>query len=767
MSNNICRMPDLLGERYRIERELGQGGMATVFLARDLKHDRSVAVKIMHPAIAAALGTGRFTREIAIAAQLQHPHIVGLIDSGQTVEASPRPFFVMPFVDGETLRQRLERERQLPVAEALRLTREIGGALQYAHQRGVVHRDIKPENVLLLAGHALVADFGIARALSAASGTGSQLTLAGAALGTPAYMSPEQASAEAVDARSDQYSLACVLYEMLAGSPPFAAGSAAQLMARHLIDPVPAITTVRQGVPAGVVRAITRAMAKSPADRFPELQRFLEALESPGAAATVLPSIVVLPFGNSSPDPDTDHFADGLTEEVIADLSNVRGVRVISRNSALRLKHTDKDVKSLGRELDVRFVLAGSVRRAGSQLRITAHLADAAEDRQVWAGKFGGTVEEVFELQERLAREIVAALRVTLSPEEDRELAARKLSDLAVLAADRPDTLDRLEDYLRHLQTYQRVRQESYKFTTDSVLQAIRIAREGLATLGESELLLSALCQALIGLEWIGQAPDLGEAEHVVDRIFEKWPDSAYGHLMRGAIRYRRGQPREAIVALERARATRPNDPDVLIYLSVSYWLIGRGTQAQEAINQALAVDPLNPVNWYMSGLVRWFEGDCTGAIAELERGVALGSDTPMCLATLAMVRLASGRETDAAAGFDELTRRFPDDPYAQLWNLVWLAKQGQSDPVRAGFTQDVMNLAKVDEGCTYMAAAACALIGERDQALDWFAHMIRDRGFVAYPYFSERDPFLAALRGNPRYQTLLTEMQERFTGFP
>ena len=753
-----------LGDHYQLERELGQGGMATVYLARDQKHSRPVAIKIMHPAIAAALGGERFAREIEIAAQLNHPHIVGLIDSGMTDERVPRPYYVMPYVEGESLRQRLDRAGPLPVAEALQLIREIAEALQFAHGKSVVHRDIKPENVLLLNGHAQVTDFGIARALRVASGD--RLTQAGAALGTPAYMSPEQAAGDEVDARSDQYSLGCVLYEMLAGVPPFTAATAAQVMARHLVDPVPPLTTVRQGVSTGVVRAISRALAKSPADRFADMGQFVDAITAPDMGAAVMPSIVVLPFTNSSADPDTDYFADGLTEEVIADLSNVRAVRVIARNSAMRLKGTDKDTRTLGRELDVRYVLAGSVRRAGQQLRITAHLADTADDRQVWAGKFGGELEEVFELQERLAREIVAALRVTLTPEEDRQLATRNVGDFAGFEGYREATLERLDDYLRHLQTYQRVRQEIYKFTDESVDQAVRLAREGLATLGESELLMSALCHALIGREWIGREQDLAEAEVVVAEIFERWPDSAYGHLLRGAIHYRRGRPGPALESLERARAARPTDPDVLIYLSVTYWIVGRGAEAQQAISAALAVDPLNPVNWNMSGLVRWFEGDMDGAIADFRRGVALGTDTPMCHASLALALMVAGNDDEAGAVFDELARRFPLDPYEQLWRLVWYARRGEVESVRAGFTPEVVGLAKVDEGCTYMAAAAHALIGDKDQALHWFEHMIRDRSFVAWPYFAQRDPFLAGLKDDPRFQALLTEMKTRYESF-
>jgi serine/threonine-protein kinase len=750
-----------LGERYQLEQELGRGGMATVFRARDRKLGRAVAVKVLHHSVAAVLGTERFLREIEIAAQLQHPHIVALIEAGETDESPPRPFYVMPLVEGETLRHRLERESQLSLPEAMKLTRQIAEALHYAHGRGVVHRDVKPENVLLQGGHAWVTDFGIARALRAAGGE--RLTMVGVPIGTPGYMSPEQvAGTDPIDARSDQYSLACVLYEMLAGGPPFRAATGVQLMARHLADPVPPLTTVRAGIPGTVTTALSRALAKTPADRFPDLDQLVAALESTVPAA-VTPSIVVLPFANASPDPDTDYFADGLTEEVIADLSNVRAVRVIARNSAMRLKGTDKDARTLGRELAVRFVLAGSVRRAGQQLRITAHLADAADDRQVWAGKFGGTIEDVFALQEKLAREIVAALRVTLSPEEDRQLATRNVADFEGFEGNRVLTLDRLDDYLRQLQTYQRVREEIYKFTDASVQRAIGLAREGLATLGESELLLSALCHALIGAEWIAAAPDLNEAEQCVATILTRWPDSSYGRLLHGAIQYRRGNPVAAIEWLERARQTRPNDPDVLIYLSVTYWMLGRSAEALAAVGQALAVDPLNPVNWNMSGLARLWHGDLAGSIADLRRGAALGYETPMCHATLGLALLVAGQDDESGLVFERVMSRFPTDPYVQLWRLVWHAHRGEVDRVRGGFSGEVIALARVDEGCTYVAAAALAQIGDVAEAAGWFEHMIRDRGLVAYPYFATVDPFLDNLRADPRGRALLAEMKDQY----
>ncbi len=270
---------DLEG-RYRIQHELGSGGMATVYLAEDVRHQRKVAIKVLRPELAAAVGAERFLREITTTANLRHPHILPLYDSG---EAGGSLYYVMPYVEGESLRQRLDRESQLPVEEALRLADEIADALEYAHGRGVVHRDIKPENVLLEEGRAVVADFGIASAVSSAGGE--RLTRTGTTLGTPHYMSPEQAGGEETDARSDLYSLACVLYEMLAGQPPFTGSSAMAVISRHLTDPVPNVTTVRPTVPERLRTVVERALAKTPADRFPSMAEWRRSVAESASGA--------------------------------------------------------------------------------------------------------------------------------------------------------------------------------------------------------------------------------------------------------------------------------------------------------------------------------------------------------------------------------------------------------------------------------------------------------------------------------------------------
>src|SRR2546430_4903895 len=313
-----------LGDRYTIDRVLGRGGMATVYVAEDLRHSRQVAIKVLRPDVAAAIGAERFLREIAIAARLTHPHVLPLIDSGQ---AAGSLYYVMPYVRGETLRQRLVREQRLSLKDALAIARELGAGLDYAHREGFVHRDVKPENVLLADGHAVIADFGIARAICQAGGE--HVTEVGLAIGTPEYMSPEQAAGDReLDGRCDVYAFACVIYEMLAGAPPFSGESARAIIAKHLSEPPTPLRARRPDAPAAVEQALARALAKDPADRFASVAAFMTALEEtrPGAVASVVGKtrpIAVLPFVNASADPENEYLSDGISDELINALTKV------------------------------------------------------------------------------------------------------------------------------------------------------------------------------------------------------------------------------------------------------------------------------------------------------------------------------------------------------------------------------------------------------------------------------------------------------------
>jgi len=423
----------LLGERYRIERELGRGGMATVFLATDTAVGRAVAVKVLNPDLAAAVGAERFHREIRIATRLAHPHILPVYDSG---ESGATLYYVMPLIDGESLRDRLRREGQLSIEEAVRVSCEVANALDYAHKQGIVHRDIKPENILLEAGQAVVADFGIARVTSMAADAPA-LTQTGMSLGTPAYMSPEQALGDkSVNGRSDQYALACVTYEMLVGEPPFTAPSAQALMARHLNAPVPLITTVRPTVPDELQDVIMRALEKVPADRYPTIADYSAALVAAmnggptagrrtGGAGSRAPTAVrdarralrrrvavpaiallcaaaavaawrarqrplpnvasgdvderrvaVLYFRDLSADRELDFLADGLTEGLIDRLRDVQSLDVLSRDAVTPFRTLPDAADSAARKLHVGTVIAGSVEPVGDRVKVSLRLID-------------------------------------------------------------------------------------------------------------------------------------------------------------------------------------------------------------------------------------------------------------------------------------------------------------------------------------------------------------------------------------------------------
>ena len=467
--------------------------MATVYLAEDVRHRRQVAVKVLRPELAASLGTERFLREIDIAAGLRHPHIVPLFDSGdaparglgteRTDEEGPSfLYYVMPLVEGETLRNRLTRERQLPVDEALRIAGEVADALSYAHARGIVHRDIKPENILLDAGHAVVADFGIARAVAASDAHGS-LTATGVAVGTPAYMSPEQAAGERdVDARSDIYSLACVTYEMLAGQPPFTGATTEALVRQHLATTPTPVSQIRPTVSPAITGTLARALAKAPADRFSTATQFAASLAQrhdattapaiagraprrswlvAGVLAVALaaalgawarsrwgsagssspdagggePAVAVLPFESIAGDTASDPLALGVHAEVITQLAKLGGLRLASRGSTLEYQGSRKRQRDIASELGVTTLLTGSVQRSGRMVHVTMDLAEARSGRSIWAESYDRelTAENIFAVQADIARQVATALRLRLTAEQQTALARAPTTSLAAL----------------------------------------------------------------------------------------------------------------------------------------------------------------------------------------------------------------------------------------------------------------------------------------------------------------------------------------------
>ena len=472
MAGSVERLQEAVAGRYEIERELGRGGMATVYLARDLKHSRRVAIKVLLPEIAMAVGAERFQREIAIATRFSHPHVLPLYDSG---EADGSLFYVMPFVEGESLRAKLDREKQLSVDESVRLAIEVADALDYAHRQGVIHRDIKPENILLEDGHALVADFGIARAAAAAGEQ--KLTQTGVTLGTPVYMSPEQAMAERdLDGRADVYSLGCVLYEMLSGHPPFAGPTAQAILARHALDQVPLLTIVRSAIPDEVEEAVLRALEKVPADRYQTAREFADALRTPTGSTTsrraaqrtsqraamrrpapaprrrslwialaALPvlagaawfgaralrrnpaaaganaldprRIAVLYFTDASRDSSLGFLASGLTEALIAELGTVDALSVVSAGGVGMFRNGGIAPDSIARALQAGTLVRGSVEKDGDKLLVNVRLLDGASGADFQRASFEQPAKDFVAIRDTLAQQVSRLIRARLGDE--------------------------------------------------------------------------------------------------------------------------------------------------------------------------------------------------------------------------------------------------------------------------------------------------------------------------------------------------------------
>ena len=771
-----------LAGRYTIERELGRGGMATVYLARDLRHDRPVALKVLHSELAASVGAERFLREIQITAHLTHPNILPLLDSGRADEFL---YYVTPYVEGESLRSRLERERQLPVDEAVRLAAAVAGALDYAHRHQIIHRDIKPENILLEDGQAVVADFGIARALHAAESA--KLTETGVAVGTVAYMSPEQATGEEFDGRSDIYSLGCVLYEMLAGEPPFTGPTAQVVTARRLAGSVPSLHAVRDSVPRQIEQAIGKALAKLPADRFATAAEFADALTPGGPAprptafrlswrraggvaaaflaifGAVLVSrskthgarepasngVAVLYFDNLSRDTADAYLADGLTEELISRLGQVARLTVKSRNAVRRFRgRLADDPSAVGRALGVVHLVSGSVRHAGARLRVTVELVNAATGDRMWGQQYDRAEADLLGIQEDIAVTIATAIGGRLLPAERSSLTQRPTRD--------PGAYDHFVkgNYFLGQRTAPAVGRAIDEYR--AALQLDPSFTEALARVAYSYALF---------LDWGWRYPN-ASPESLLARGFaaadsalrqdstssDAWMARAYVLAMSGT---RTTAP--AIAAFERAIALDPRNAEA--YHQYGWVLMGleRDSASAEANLRALELDParfatmlnlaaLRTVQRRYNEGLRWMDSALSG-----EPGLAY------LYAWRALSRLTVGRASEARRDA-ELAIRLGSLAYGEAALAAVEAHEGDVVSARrrvnSVLREGVDSLRPHSREALFIGLALVAL-NERERAIQLFER-VRPRDWqLAYRLrYAGLDP----IRADPRFQRLVEE---------
>jgi serine/threonine-protein kinase len=746
-----------LGDRYVIEREVGRGGMATVYLARDLRHSRPVAVKVLRPNPGSSFGLARFLREIELAARLSHPHILPLYDSG---EAGGLPYYIMPYVEGESLRARLEREGRLPVDEAVRLVREVADALDYAHRSGVVHRDIKPENVLCQDGHAVVADFGVARAISAAVEADVRHTQPGAMAGTPLYMSPEQAGGEpGVDGRADIYSLACVLFEALTGSPPLIAISPLAILARRLTETAPGLRTLDPSIPPGVEAAVAKALAFDPNERFATAAEFGEALAAglrtelrPAVQAFAAPpvpmtgeaSVAVLPFVNLSRDPDNEYLSDGITEELINALVKVPGLRVAARTSSFAFKGKEQDVRAIGERLRVRTLLEGSVRKAGNRVRVTAQLINVADGYHLWSESYDRNLDDVFALQDELAGTLVATLRPQL------------------VGTARGTLVESGTEQVRAYTLYLRGRHALVKRHAETYRQALAFFREATEIDPGYARAYVGIAHAyiLLGFDQFGGMPPLEAVPHAkaaIAKALELDPALPDAHGRKAMITWLYDWEWEkARQEFTYAVSLDPQHTPTLHWHSMYLATVGCNDESLWTINRAVRLEPESEYLQVQLGRCFYYARRYDEAVRQLLATVEMEPTSVDNNVTLARVYLKLERYEEAAALLEQVIGRVGRAPIV----LAYLGQTYAACGRRRDAEALLAELRTLGESRyvppTYLALIVMEL-GDTDEGFALWERAYEMRsGWLA---FVRVEPLWDRLRSHPRFQELLRRM--------
>jgi len=755
---------------YRITAPLGAGGMGEVYRARDERLGREVAIKVLPRAVADdPERMARFEREARALAALSHPNILAIFDFGADGGIT---YAVTELLEGETLRHRLERER-LPWRKSVETAAAVADGLAAAHGKGIIHRDIKPDNIFITTdGRVKVLDFGLARvaeAARAAEGTPTLTdpgTAAGTVMGTVGYMAPEQVRGQSADARSDIFTLGCLLYEMLAGKRAFARETSAETMAAILKDPAPEVSVSGVEVTPELNRIVSHCLEKNPGERFQSasdlsfhLKSLLtgtasarsEAGKPEAAAKPETPSIAVLPFANLSPDPDQEYFCDGMTEEIIADLSKVRSIRVTSRTSAMRFKGTAKGVPEIARDLNVRHVLEGTVRRSGNNLRITAQLIDAGTDAHLWSEKYTGSLDDVFSLQEQLSRRIVEALKVTLTTDEERRLLGRHVPDV------------------RARDAWLRARHEFFSSTSEGVDRAVHVIEQALRILGDDALLHAGMGVVLAFAYDVGIRHDeesLRRAESSAARALELDPDQSQAWFAKGYARLKRGDVQGFVRDAKRAVELEPSG-ETLAVLGLMLLEVGKTREARRYLDEALARDPMTFITSLFPAVADLFEGQHEPAFRKIRDAVSrLAPGEPFALWWLAQSAAYAGLDDEARVQF-KIVAGMGASPFSEWSELFLCALDRDRNGVRRWFASAgaLLDIAMTDEYFPCYYAACLAMVDEFDESLRWLEQAV-SWWYSNHEFLSRHNRFLAPLRDDPRFKVLMDKAREKERAF-